>query len=356
MTLDYARLARAVAARGAGESGAAFVRAAADVDARERAFAAGAPDACLQLLALDAAYQAARAEVAFRTGDAPPAVGLTGPYPEIASFAALSDLVARVRARAAEPWAAALIHEVLGPAIAAAGAADPAVIAAYNGACRLRADTAAPAMDALGLSPADLRSAHETSLTERDRPCAWPCCVVAVRRVDGPERGSGVFLTPSLVITAAHVAGAGGRLAIDLPAPYGGARDVRAAFLDAAWRDGRAVDRDIAILQVDPAPGLGLPVIWDFAGAGGIYPVARYGRPPRGDAYEAGHVERARHIFVSKDLHVPDGASGGGLFFESGGIVYVVGVTTNEDPVAPGQKSFIGLPLLPPMMEDLDTR
>lgn len=177
---------------------------------------------------------------------------------------------------------------------------------------------------------------------------SWVDSVVLVETRGAPDQqGSGVFLGPSYILTAAHVVARADAVRIYSPR-LEQTFDVRSRpRVHPEWGNGAHREFDYALIEVEPALELGLPVLWDFGNAGGAYHIARYGYPPGAPRGHTGWVERVRNMFFSPDLQVPHGASGGGIFYEAQGTVYLVGITTNEDIVtAPLNKSFVGLALM----------
>jgi hypothetical protein len=179
------------------------------------------------------------------------------------------------------------------------------------------------------------------------RSNGWADSVVVVETKGSPsQRGSGVFLGPSYILTAAHVVAGADAIRVYSPRLHREFEIVSRPLIHTGWGHGKHRDLDYAALEVQADPELGVPVLWDFGAPGGAYQIARYGYPPSGERWSVGSVERYRNMFFSADLQVPHGASGGGIFYDTQGTVSFVGITTNEDIAAPPNKSFVGLALV----------
>jgi hypothetical protein len=182
---------------------------------------------------------------------------------------------------------------------------------------------------------------------------SWARSIAIVRRFDEhPCLGSGVFLSPTSVITAAHVVFAPNTplpsvACLQVEAPKLRRRcAVRAVHVHPRWRAEGALDADYALLDVSPAPGLGLPVRWDYGASGDSVQVSRYGYPTDDSArFAVGHIHRAGNMFYSSNLRVPHGASGGALVDALNGRVVLVGITTFSGDGG-SDAAFIGLPML----------
>jgi hypothetical protein len=160
--------------------------------------------------------------------------------------------------------------------------------------------------------------------------------------------GTGFLVRPTVIVTAAHVIGAStAPSAVRVQSRSGEELDVEAVRVNQEWASSQRSDRDIALVLISSVEGAGLPILWNFAAAGGSYEVARYGYPAAGTgAYGVGRIHRGGNRFFTGDsaLQIPAGESGCPLLYESGG-VFATGIgTARSNPGDPN--AFIGIPML----------
>lgn len=312
-----------------------------------------------RLLRADRAYQRAVAELSFHgAGDDLPR-SLTGPLGVVDGLLAVRKLVSTLRETTNPPWSPELLDELL-PAVKdllEVSLPDSAVDT-YEAARRSRAETLGALLESGRLPYDRLRSAPALAPADGARgPEAqssvhWADSVVRVQTTGArPAIGSGVFLNASQVLTAAHVVHRAETVEVSSPT-----LEMAFQVIEARTHPGYPENRvscDYAIIEVEPAPGMGHGVLWDFGGMGGSYPVHRLGFPTHGDRYGTGSVERLRRMFLSSDLRVPHGSSGGGLFYEWNWMMWLVGITTNEDAPSRGDRSYVGLALIEQVLDEI---
>jgi S1-C subfamily serine protease len=171
--------------------------------------------------------------------------------------------------------------------------------------------------------------------------------IVQISRPSG--HGSGAFIAPDLVLTAAHVV----RRRAEAPFPTqtlrvvlpgGPALPVRALRCLNGWNDRGDLTEDMAILRLaSPQPSLVIDYALDLSPQQQLVEVMGFLEGVR-----AGKVSRATapgdegEILRSSDLMFHDGVSGAPIFGADGKALGIVTAT----PESPTRDAFIGLPLL----------
>ncbi|MFO0570971.1 MAG: trypsin-like peptidase domain-containing protein [Polyangiaceae bacterium] len=174
--------------------------------------------------------------------------------------------------------------------------------------------------------------------------------VVQISTPDG--KGSGVFISPTEVLTAAHVvAPTGPSFAVSdirVIIRYRGEDAViRALAVHPRWTNGARAGSDIALLRVEPVADLGLGTQMNVPAPGASVMVSGIGFVAATDVVEqpAGTVlcesgTDGFNLLRSDDLAPTPGLSGGPLYTSTGGVV-VVGLMTRISTTG-----LVGLPLL----------
>jgi hypothetical protein len=311
----------------------------------QKAFAAANPRLALSLVALDGAYQRARAEVAARGLGVPHPSSLSGSWADVECLAALRDLLDILTASHEEAWARAHVR-ALQPARAVVRKLTPEVERGFADVRRARANALGPALEigarALGL--VDLDAAADGS---------WADAVVHVdRAAPSANHGSGVVIRPNAVITAGHVVLPIGAQdpspeEISVTLADGSTLGISEILIHPRWRSGRHGDSDWALLVTSDIAAVSASPYQDFGATGGVFRVGCYGYPvdTSVDGYREGKVSRGGPFFVSPDIRVPSGCSGGGMFYEMDGDVRLVGITTRSEGGGGGAPVAVGLPM-----------
>ena len=190
---------------------------------------------------------------------------------------------------------------------------------------------------------------------------AWWESLVQIRRADS-KKGSGVFITPTEILTAAHVVtDATGALPLDdltidvrfrsrLVAP-------RAVALLATWAP-TVVATDIALVRVDPQPDLGLVPTFGhplpeasvmLEGAGFEAQTDRL-RTPSGNV-ECRMTTDGERLLFTDDFTPEAGMSGGPLVAALSSTVNVAGILTRTST-----SGFVGLSAVASVLAELRAR
>lgn len=183
----------------------------------------------------------------------------------------------------------------------------------------------------------------------------WWTNVVRIQGSTG--LGTGVFLSPQRVLTAAHVVTlVDGSLDdaanISVSQMHEPLVTLKALALRVppGWANNPAA-ADICVIEVPPLIGAGLGVVVDFGNGPEAHTVAVYGYPSPPPAagsagvYYHGQVQRTSVAFSSRDLRFDEGVSGAPLLIDEAGEVKVVGVAVAKAST-PGEDVVVGLPLL----------
>jgi len=184
------------------------------------------------------------------------------------------------------------------------------------------------------------------------------------RIVCGNSVGSGTFIKPDIVLSAAHVLvpKPGGSLtsyvirSILVVQMLGDPNQFRAidAVVCQEWLDNahNALFFDMCLIRVAPVHGLGLRTISDFTTPDGPFPVKVHGFDVDLTSMSTGipiqgTITRRGSVFTSRDISAKNGVSGGPIIIPARGKASksVVGILTSAPKVA-GNTVNIGLPLL----------
>jgi hypothetical protein len=184
----------------------------------------------------------------------------------------------------------------------------------------------------------------------------------SVALVHGPSgSGSGVFLRPDLLLTAAHVVSpaggpAGGGVVVE--APWLGYREAAASAVrvQPGWTAPTALSFDLALVEVPAFDGLGLATgILSATEEVSIYgyPVASAAAEgnPR-PSFQTGMLEREAERLYSSAFFVAGGMSGAPFVQAPAGDTRVVGIAT-WDGGKSGVFEFTGLCLDSPQFTEL---
>lgn len=313
-----------------------------------------------RLLCADSLYQRVVAEARVHGACHALPSSLTGPVSVIQGVLAIRALAAALDSESHRSWSSELNVELRQ---AVQDLIDwplpPDIVEAYRQARTRRTKLLAELLDlhlippeVLALRPSFTSGLGGSETLLRSAGDDWARAVVQIETEGiGAKVGSGVFLSPTHILTAAHVLENADSVRVTSPL-------LQMRFNVHRWRmhpgfDENRVRNDYAFITVDPVSDMGTRVWWDFAGNGGRFPVHRYGFPPEGKRYGRGSVTRLRRMFLSTNLEVPPGASGGGLFYESEGDVYLAGIATNEDPPSPMNESYVGLALVRDVLDEI---
>ncbi len=239
---------------------------------------------------------------------------LTGSVSEPDAMFAVSEVSAMLALHQKERWARRHLDGPLGhlsPAITAALEQLPSRAPAIEEARAGRARAFGVAHEAFTTVLARRGQLDATSLLQSAADTSWTDSVVKVWCDDLDERGSGVFIRPDLLVTAAHVISTlatppdAARVHLEIPS-HGSSRltAIAVSAFDAT--------QDYALLVVPRVSALGVAARFDFDPHDG-FEVSRFGYPvDGGPSGGTGHISRIGDLFYTSDLHIPAGASGGG--------------------------------------------
>jgi hypothetical protein len=175
------------------------------------------------------------------------------------------------------------------------------------------------------------------------------------------KRGTGFFISPTVLVTAGHVllsageaAPAAADIAVELPWLGYQIRTARAFQIHPTWlADQTELLADCALVHVDAVADVGLSMgMLDATGEASVY-----GYPLEADdavrtTFQTGHLRRVGDAFFSRTFDLRGGVSGAPFVQLTGGVARAVGIATfdSDDPT---KDVFNGLPLESPSVQTL---
>jgi hypothetical protein len=180
----------------------------------------------------------------------------------------------------------------------------------------------------------------------------WFDSLVQIRLTNG-EKGSGIFISPTEVLTAAHVVAATGvssalgELVVDIRFQSRLATARRIGVLP-AWIASRTTGSDVALIGVDAEQELGIRPLFGVPAAHASAMLEGHGFVAQTDAEQtlSGSVRSSpptpeEPFLFSEDISPLPGMSGGPLLTSINGAVRVAGILTQR-----AENHFVGLAML----------
>jgi hypothetical protein len=188
---------------------------------------------------------------------------------------------------------------------------------------------------------------------------SWWNSLVQIRRTDS-EKGSGVFVSPTEVLTAAHVVTRNGQVLdvseLTLDVRYQSVLAVPLAVsVLSTWTATGTTASDIALIKVEAHADLGLPTVFGLPGPSASTMLEGVGFEAQQDTEQvlSGNVQcrltpGAERLLYTEDFAPIPGMSGGPVCVPLTGAVQVAGILIRES-----SSGLIGLSITAPVLARL---
>lgn len=187
----------------------------------------------------------------------------------------------------------------------------------------------------------------------------WWRSFVQIRRADG-EKGSGALISPTEVLTAAHVvapdgvAAAPGDVTVDIRYEHTTAT-ARSLALLPDWESNASIGSDLALIRIDAAGGTGLQIRCGFPdvkvqarlSASGFVAQTDVKRDVQGNLV-CRKAPDGSHYLYARDFRPEHGMSGGPIYGGLDGGVRLVGALTRAS-----DSGLVGLSILASVLDEL---
>ncbi|MBI4668550.1 MAG: hypothetical protein HY747_05095 [Elusimicrobia bacterium] len=185
-------------------------------------------------------------------------------------------------------------------------------------------------------------------------------------RAFGEFMGSGVFVADDLILTAGNIVQPINMrypqacdIEIDLPRFPGLKCSVRQIAIHHEWSEKWKLSKNIALIEVEPLKGQGIPVAVDFfkkePGAASVkvygFPLLREVKWPASLAvFQIGEL-----LYTKTHNAVETGVGGGPFIARSGQAMKIIGIATSNNTV-PQEYKFIGAPISETALSELEQK